>query len=115
MGDPDDEQVLPGEPLSDLRGGDQGIADPRRAHVVDVHRAHDAGVLRVVGRRRQGDAGQREQEGAVRGPVRLYALLAGAIAPVLERAGAPRAFGRYLSGTVFLGLGVLAAIARQPK
>ena len=45
----------------------------------------------------------------------LYALLAGAIAPALERAGSPRAFGRYLSGSVFLGLGVLAAIARQPK
>jgi threonine/homoserine/homoserine lactone efflux protein len=40
----------------------------------------------------------------------MYALAASAIAPVLTRAAALQAAGRYLSGSVFIGLGVLAAL-----
>lgn len=41
----------------------------------------------------------------------LYALAAGALAPMLARAGGTRRLGRYLSGGVFVGLGVFAALA----
>jgi threonine/homoserine/homoserine lactone efflux protein len=38
-----------------------------------------------------------------------YALAASAVGPALSRRGAFGALGRYLSGGVFIGLGVLAA------
>jgi threonine/homoserine/homoserine lactone efflux protein len=40
----------------------------------------------------------------------IYAVTASAIAPALTRAAALQAAGRYLSGGVFIGLGVLAAL-----
>ena len=39
----------------------------------------------------------------------VYAVAASAVAPVLTRRGAFRSIGRYVSGSVFIGLGVLAA------
>lgn len=45
----------------------------------------------------------------------LYALGAGAVAPVLKRASGVRALGRYATGGAFIGLGVLAAFARHPR
>jgi threonine/homoserine/homoserine lactone efflux protein len=44
----------------------------------------------------------------------IYALAASAIAPALTRAAALQAAGRYLSGGVFIGLGVLAALGGAP-
>lgn len=40
-----------------------------------------------------------------------YALAAGAVAPVLARARGIRSLGRYLTGGVFIGLGVFTAFA----
>lgn len=40
-----------------------------------------------------------------------YALAAGAVAPALGTAGGPVAVGRYLAGSVFMGLGFLAAFS----
>jgi threonine/homoserine/homoserine lactone efflux protein len=47
----------------------------------------------------------------------LYALAAGAIAPMLSRMRGAGAVGRYVTATTFIGLGVLAAAAgeRPPK
>jgi threonine/homoserine/homoserine lactone efflux protein len=39
-----------------------------------------------------------------------YALAAGAVAPLLTRAGGIRAAGRYLTGCSFIGLGILTAL-----
>jgi hypothetical protein len=41
-----------------------------------------------------------------------YAMAAGALAPVLTRARGVRAFGRYLTGGAFIGLGVYS-VARD--
>jgi threonine/homoserine/homoserine lactone efflux protein len=41
----------------------------------------------------------------------VYALGAGAVAPVLARARATRRVGRYLTGSAFIGLGVFTAVA----
>lgn len=40
-----------------------------------------------------------------------YALLAGSIAPRLKRATTARRYGRYLTGSAFIGLGVFTALA----
>lgn len=45
----------------------------------------------------------------------LYALGAGAVAPVLKRATGTHTLGRYATGGAFIGLGLLAAFARHPK
>jgi threonine/homoserine/homoserine lactone efflux protein len=42
-----------------------------------------------------------------------YALAASSVAPTLTRASGFRSFGRYLTGSVFIGLGVLAAFTGQ--
>jgi threonine/homoserine/homoserine lactone efflux protein len=44
-----------------------------------------------------------------------YALAASSVAPVLARATAVRSLGRYLTGSVFIGLGVLAAFTGARK
>jgi len=41
----------------------------------------------------------------------LYALRAGAVAPLLAGLGNAKRFGMYLSGSIFIGLGILAACA----
>ena len=41
----------------------------------------------------------------------VYAVAAGAVAPMLSRAGGARALGRYLTGGTFIGLGVYTAFA----
>jgi threonine/homoserine/homoserine lactone efflux protein len=41
----------------------------------------------------------------------VYAVAAGAVAPVLSRARGARALGRYLTGGTFIGLGVYTAFA----
>ena len=41
----------------------------------------------------------------------VYALAAGAVAPALARAAGPRVIGRYLAGSVFIGLGFLTAVS----
>ena len=41
----------------------------------------------------------------------VYALLAGTIAPLLQRAGGLRTGGRYLSGVTFIGLGLFTALS----
>lgn len=41
----------------------------------------------------------------------LYALTASAVAPALSRAGRAGTWGRYASGTIFIGLGVLSALS----
>jgi threonine/homoserine/homoserine lactone efflux protein len=45
----------------------------------------------------------------------VYALAAGAVAPVLSRASGARALGRYLTGGTFIGLGVYTAFAGPRK
>jgi threonine/homoserine/homoserine lactone efflux protein len=45
----------------------------------------------------------------------LYALAAGAAASVLKRTNGMRVLGRYATGGAFIGLGVLAAFARNPR
>ncbi len=45
----------------------------------------------------------------------LYALAAGWMAPRLLRAGGIRALGRYLSGAIFIGLGLLTALGGSPR
>ena len=40
-----------------------------------------------------------------------YALAAGAVAPLLNRAKGVRSLGRYLTGTAFIGLGLFTAIS----
>ena len=40
-----------------------------------------------------------------------YAMAAGAVAPMLARAGGTAALGRYLTGGAFIGLGVLTAVS----
>ena len=41
----------------------------------------------------------------------VYALAAGAVAPVLARARGTRAAGRYVTGSAFIGLGLFTALA----
>lgn len=41
----------------------------------------------------------------------IYALTAGAVAPILARASHARKFGRYLSSVAFIGLGVFTAFS----
>ncbi len=45
----------------------------------------------------------------------LYALTAGSVAPALKRHGQAQAFGRRLGGSLFLGLGLFAALTGQRK
>ena len=40
-----------------------------------------------------------------------YALAAGAVAPILARAQGAKALGRYVTGSAFIGLGVLTAVS----
>lgn len=44
-----------------------------------------------------------------------YAIAAGAVAPALLRARGFRRFSRYLTGGLFIGLGLFAAISGMPN